>query len=65
MKVYCLSRILIDYIKKGLIITDDIAAKPILDLDLYRDAIINIIKNSYPKFTIGIFGDCGTGKATL
>jgi hypothetical protein len=51
--------------QKGLIITDDIAVDPILDFDLYRDAIVNIIKNSYPKFTIGIFGDWGTGKTTL
>ena len=51
--------------QRGLIITDDIAVKPILDFDLYRDAIVNIIKNSYPKFTIGIFGDWGTGKTTL
>jgi predicted KAP-like P-loop ATPase len=52
-------------IQKGLIITDDIATSPILDFGAYRDAVINIIKNSYPKFTIGIFGDWGTGKTTL
>jgi uncharacterized protein YjbI with pentapeptide repeats len=51
--------------QKGLIITDDVAIEPILDFDLYRNAIANIIKNSYPKFTIGIFGDWGTGKTTL
>jgi hypothetical protein len=51
--------------QKGLIITDDIAIDPILDFNLYRDAIVNIIRNSYPKFTIGIFGDWGTGKSTL
>jgi hypothetical protein len=51
--------------QRGLIITDDIAVKPILDFNLYRDAIVNIIENSYPKFTIGIFGDWGTGKTTL
>lgn len=51
--------------QKGLIITDDIAVNPILDFNLYRDAIIKIIKNSFPKFTIGIFGDWGTGKTTL
>ena len=26
---------------------------------------MNIIRKSYPKFTIGIFGDWGTGKSTL
>ena len=51
--------------QRGLIITDDIAVDPILDFELYRNAIVNIIKNSYPKFTIGIFGDWGTGKTTL
>jgi uncharacterized protein YjbI with pentapeptide repeats len=51
--------------KSGLILTDDIAIDPILDFNLYRNAIVNIIKNSHPKFTIGIFGDWGTGKTTL
>ena len=54
-----------DLYQKGLIITDDIAIDPILDFNLYRNAIANIIQNSYPKFTIGIFGDWGTGKTTL
>jgi hypothetical protein len=52
-------------LQKGLIITDDISLDPILDFNLYRNAIVNIIRNSYPKFTIGIFGDWGTGKSTL
>ena len=51
--------------QKGLIITDDIAIDPILDFNSYRDAIVNIVRKSYPKFTIGIFGDWGTGKTTL
>jgi uncharacterized protein YjbI with pentapeptide repeats len=55
----------IDRYQRGLIITDDNAFEPILDFNLYRDAIVNIINNSYPKFTIGIFGDWGTGKTTL
>jgi len=54
-----------DPYQKGLVITDDIAMDPILDFNLYRNAIVNIIRNSYPKFTIGIFGDWGTGKTTL
>jgi GTPase SAR1 family protein len=54
-----------DPFQKGLIITDDIAIDPILDFNSYRDAIVNIVRNSYPKFTIGIFGDWGTGKTTL
>jgi len=51
--------------QKGLIITDDSAINPILDFNRYRDAIIDIVKESFPNFTIGIFGDWGTGKTTL
>src|SRR5215469_16872962 len=54
-----------DEYQRGLIITDDIAIDPILDFNLYADAIVKIIKDSYPKFTIGLFGDWGTGKTTL
>jgi uncharacterized protein YjbI with pentapeptide repeats len=51
--------------QKGLILTDDIADDPILDFNLYASAIASIVRNSQPKFTIGIFGDWGTGKTTL
>jgi uncharacterized protein YjbI with pentapeptide repeats len=51
--------------QRGLILTDDIAIDPILDFNLYRNAIVNIVKYSHPKFTIGIFGDWGAGKTTL
>lgn len=51
--------------QKGLIITNNFSNKPILDSDAYRDAIVKIIKNSYPNFTIGIFGEWGTGKTLL
>ena len=51
--------------RRGLILTDEIAVDPILDFNLYRNAIVSIIKNSLPKFTIGIFGEWGTGKTTL
>jgi uncharacterized protein YjbI with pentapeptide repeats/GTPase SAR1 family protein len=54
-----------DGYQRGLIITDDIAIHPILDFNLYTDAIVKIIKGSFPKFTIGLFGDWGTGKTTL
>jgi hypothetical protein len=52
-------------LQRGLIITDDIDPNPILGFDLFSGALTNIILNSYPKFTIGIFGDWGTGKTTL
>ncbi|MEZ0269940.1 MAG: P-loop NTPase fold protein [Nitrososphaeraceae archaeon] len=51
--------------QRGLILTDDIASDPILDFNLYSNAIVNIVRNSHPKFTIGIFGDWGAGKTTL
>ena len=54
-----------ELIQRGLILTDDITDDPILDFNLYADAIVNIVRNSPPKFTIGIFGDWGTGKTTL
>ena len=54
-----------DVFQSGLILTDDIAIDPILDFNLYRNAIVNIVKTSNPKFTIGIFGEWGAGKTTL
>ena len=48
-----------DLFQRGLILTDDIAIDPILDFNLYRDAIVNIVKTSHPKFTIGIIGEWG------
>ncbi|HMG38525.1 MAG TPA: pentapeptide repeat-containing protein [Nitrososphaeraceae archaeon] len=52
-------------VQSGLILTDDAVIDPILDFNLYSNAIVNIIKNSHPKFSIGVFGDWGTGKTTL
>jgi len=52
-------------LQRGLIITDNFSKLPILDFDSYTDAIVKMIKNSYPNFTIGIYGDWGTGKTTL
>lgn len=54
-----------DLFQRALILTDDIAIDPILDFNLYRDAIVNIVNNSNPKFTIGIIGEWGAGKTTL
>jgi predicted KAP-like P-loop ATPase len=54
-----------DKFQRGLIITDDISLAPILDFDYYKQVITDIIKKSYPKFSIGIFGEWGTGKTTL
>jgi hypothetical protein len=36
-----------DEYQRGLIITDDIAVHPILDFNLYANAIVKIIRDSY------------------
>ena len=50
---------------RGMIITDDVTYHPVLDFERYRGTIVNIITNSYPKFSLGIYGEWGTGKTTL
>ena len=47
------------------ILTDDIEVNPILDFKDYTDTIVNMIKGSTPNFSIGIYGEWGTGKTTL
>jgi GTPase SAR1 family protein len=47
------------------VLTDDVDPKPILDFEFYSNIINNIIVGSDPKFSIGIYGDWGTGKTTL
>jgi hypothetical protein len=48
------------------IITDEASPlHPVLDFDKYSQYLAEIIENSFPRFTIGIFGDWGTGKTTL
>lgn len=39
--------------------------EPILDFKKYVSATSKIIKNSEPRFSIGIYGEWGTGKTTL
>lgn len=60
--------------KKFSLITDDVHSsdsellgKPIdeFDFKLYSKAIANIINNTNPKYTIGIYGNWGMGKTTL
>ena len=48
-----------------LVLNDDVSDSPILDFDLYKNAIVRIVSQSCPKFSIGVFGDWGTGKTTL
>lgn len=47
------------------ILIDDIEAFPTHAFDSLSGAISNIIRNSTPHFTIGIYGEWGTGKTTL
>ena len=52
-----------NYVK---ILTDDIEENnPILEFKRYRDAIVSMIRGSTPKFSIGIYGEWGTGKTIL
>ena len=50
---------------KGKIITDEFSPFPILDFESYADTIVDIVLNSYPNFSMGVYGDWGTGKTTL
>jgi predicted KAP-like P-loop ATPase len=45
--------------------TDDVSRQPILDFDAYSNTIVKMIKESHPKFSIGIYGEWGSGKTTL
>jgi hypothetical protein len=48
------------------ILNDDIEEdSPIAEFTKYRDTIVRMIIGSEPKFSIGIFGEWGTGKTTL
>jgi predicted KAP-like P-loop ATPase len=47
------------------ILTDDPDEDPILDSKPYGTTIAKIVLESFPKFSIGIYGEWGTGKTTL
>jgi len=47
------------------IITDEPTLEDALDFDRYSKELANIIRNSTPRFAIGIFGGWGTGKTSL
>jgi tRNA A37 threonylcarbamoyladenosine biosynthesis protein TsaE len=47
------------------ILIDDFEAKPTHDFDSLSNTIARIVKNSHPHFTVGIYGEWGTGKTTL
>lgn len=47
------------------ILIDDVESDPTMDFQSLSVTIANIIKDSIPHFTIGIYGEWGTGKTTL
>jgi hypothetical protein len=47
------------------IVTDTPILNGVLDFPIYSKLISNIIENSHPRFSVGIFGGWGTGKTTL
>ncbi len=47
------------------ILIDDVEQKPTHDFNSLGTTIANIVHNSNPHFTIGIYGEWGTGKTTL
>lgn len=47
------------------IFTDNPADDPTSDFDTYAETIADLVKYSEPQFTVGIYGDWGTGKTTL
>jgi predicted KAP-like P-loop ATPase len=47
------------------IITDEPSSEDALNFKNYSLKLAEIIRNSTPRFSIGIFGGWGTGKTTL
>ena len=47
------------------IVLDLPAKEPKLGFDRYAQALVDIIRESEPRFAIGIFGGWGSGKSTL
>lgn len=54
-----------DHNRDTKILTDDAEISPIMGFDTYSRSIVNIINGSTPRFSIGIYGEWGTGKTTL
>ena len=52
-------------LKPQAILIDDVEKTPTHDFDSLSRTISNIIRNSTPHFTVGIYGEWGTGKTTL
>ena len=52
-------------VEKVKILIDEPVKDGWLGFDQYASSLVNLIIGSMPQFTIGIFGDWGTGKTTL
>ncbi|QLH09495.1 KAP family P-loop NTPase fold protein [Candidatus Nitrosotenuis sp. DW1] len=52
-------------VSKVKILTDDIELDPTKDFVRLSDTIVSFITGSDPRFSVGIYGDWGTGKSTL
>jgi tetratricopeptide (TPR) repeat protein/GTPase SAR1 family protein len=67
MEAQRISDITADSSKIGIIkiITDEPTLDDALDFNNYSQRLANIIINSTPQFSIGIFGEWGTGKTSL
>ena len=47
------------------VLSDEHENKPILDFESYCNTLLDIMKDSEPEFSIGIYGEWGIGKTTL
>ena len=48
-----------------LILNDEYEDEPVFEFHRYADSLLRIITGSSPRYSIGIYGDWGTGKTTL
>jgi len=51
--------------KNSQLLTDDVELQPVLDFEQYGKTIADMIQESRPRFSVGIYGEWGTGKTTF
>ena len=56
---------MLSHVSESEVITDAVPYKAINGYEKLSSALVGVIKNSDPCFTIGIYGEWGTGKTTL
>jgi len=47
------------------VFVDEPTEDPVLGFDIYARALAEVVRNSTPRFAVGVFGQWGTGKSTL